>query len=208
MHPNTAVPPLARIIRLALVTCALIAAAGCQVKPAQMYRPGYDHMLTAEAWAARSPEDAVVIISGTTAQWDNVDVPGFGFENRPRLEVDWRTSYDVALVKPGQYQLRNILLDNFYAVDFAAISGLGQKATSKYATFTVKPGEIVYVGEFTVQSGQAAPGLCIASLFVRDNLAAVQAKLPTQVPYIAGKPIATSLVRIEENNIRFPAPCN
>jgi hypothetical protein len=180
--------------------------AGCQANPAQMYRTGYDKMLTPQRWAARSPDQAVVIIGGASAVWHKADDPGYAFQNRPRYKLGWTQGYDVALVQPGQYQLQTLVLGSDAFAAFGGISGLGQSASQNYATFTAGAGQVVYVGDFEAQINRLGVDLCIASLFVRNNKAQIGSSFQKNVPYVTG-PIATSLITLQQNDIRFPAPC-
>jgi hypothetical protein len=50
-------------------------------------------------------------------------------------------------------------------------------------------------------------GLCIAQMNVHDHSAAILPSFQSNVPYVTGQPVSTSLITIEQNNIRFPAPC-
>ena len=180
--------------------------AGCQANPANMYRTGYDRMLTPERWEARSPDQAVVIIGGAPAVWYKADDPGYAFQNRPRYKLGWAQGYDVALVQPGQYQLQTLVLGSNAFAAFGGISGLGQSASQHYATFTAGAGQVVYVGDFQAQVNQLGVDLCIASLFVRDNTAQLGPSFRKNVPYVTGQ-VSTSLITLQQNDIRFPAPC-
>jgi len=163
-------------------------------------------MLTPERWAARAPDQAVVIIGGASGVWYKADEPSYAFQNRPRYTLGWAQGYDVALVQPGQYQLQTLVLGSNAFASFGGISGLGQSASQNYATFSVGPGQVVYVGDFEAQVNQLGVDLCIASLFIRDNAQQITTSFKKNVPYVTG-PLSTSLITLQQNDIRFPAPC-
>jgi hypothetical protein len=56
----------------------------------------------------RQPDEAVVIIGGFPSVGENgrARVPP---ETRPRFTIGWTVGYDVALIKPGTYQLVTIV---------------------------------------------------------------------------------------------------
>ena len=57
--------------------------AGCKMNPADLYQKGYDKRLTEKAWAARQPDEAVVIIGGYPSVWQKMGEPGTNSRRGP-----------------------------------------------------------------------------------------------------------------------------
>ena len=180
-----------------------IALAGCAVNPAQLYRTGYDKRLTAERWAAHQPSDVVVIISGYPSVWQNADDTSYAFEARQRFKIDWNHYFDVALVKPGTYQLQTIVRPTGSFADFGGFQGLGAVSGPVIASFKAAPGEVVYVGDFDAEVLIEGIANCSASLSTRDLSRSVGQAFAKQVPYVQRNP-KTDLMTIVEPLIRFP----
>lgn len=197
-----------RRVRISLTVAALmlgIALAGCKTNPADLYRTGYDKMLTPKRWADRKPDDAVVIIGGYPSVWQKAGENSYMFEARPRYSIDWSLGYDVALVEAGTYQLQTIVLlsTGGQFADFGGFRGLGAASGPVIASFKVGPGEVVYVGNLGVEVVIEAIGTCSASLRESDSSTRVAAAFAKQVPYVERTP-GTSLMTIVEPLIRFP----
>jgi hypothetical protein len=187
-----------------LVTPLLaVALAGCAVNPAQLYRTGYDKRLTAERWAAHQPSDVVVIISGYPSVWQNADDTSYAFEARQRFKIDWNHYFDVALVKPGTYQLQTIVRPTGSFADFGGFQGLGAVSGPVIASFKAAPGEVVYVGDFDAEVLIEGIADCSANLSTRDHSRSVGQAFAKQVPYVQRAP-KTELITIVEPLIRFP----
>jgi len=180
-----------------------IVLAGCAVNPAELYRTGYDKRLTAERWAAHKPSDAVVIISGYPSVWQNADDTSYAFEARQRFKIDWNHYFDVALVKPGTYQLQTIVRPTGSFADFGGFQGLGAVSGPVIASFKAAPGEVVYVGDFDAEVLIEGIANCAASLSTRDLSRSVGQAFAKQVPYVQRTP-KTDLITIVEPLIRFP----
>jgi len=101
--------PRAPFLMIATALLLGVALAGCQTNPADMYKTGYDKRLTADSWAARAPDEAVVIIGGYSSVWQKSSEKGYTFETRPRFKVGLFGGYDAALVKAGTYELETIV---------------------------------------------------------------------------------------------------
>ena len=193
-------------IRMAVLMMAAlllgVALAGCKMNPADMYETGYDKRLTAKKWAARHPDEAVVIIGGYPSVWQKADETSYAFETRPRFSLGWSGGYDVALVKAGTYQLATIVGVGGFA-EFSGFSGLGAASGPVIASFEVRPGQVVYVGNFNAQVDEEVPGQCWADMKVKDASTKVVPAFAKQVPYVGVVP-TTGLLTIVESFIRFP----
>ena len=186
---------------LLIVGILLAGLGGC--KTSDMYRPAYDKRLTAQTWAARGPEDAVVVVGGYPSVWQKAGDTGYAFETVQRFEVDWNRKYDVALVKAGTYELQTIVLAGGQFAAFGGFSGLGAAHGPVIASFTVGPGEVVYVGDLDAEVLVEGISNCAATLTERDSSKSVAAAFRKQVPYVERDP-KTSLMTIKESLIRFP----
>ena len=142
---------------------------GCQSNPAALYRTGYDKALTPQRWAARSPGDAVVIIGGYHSVWQKANEPSYAFESRQRFTIDWTHGYDVALVKPGSYQLQTLVLPTGSFAEFGGFQGLGAASGAVIASFDVGPGEVVYVGDLDAEVLIEGMGTCAANLSSKNS---------------------------------------
>jgi len=191
----------------ALVTAgALLLAAtlvGCKTNSAMMYRTGYDKMLTQQNWAARKPDEGVVLMGGYPSVWQKADEPSYAFETRQRFRIDWTHGYDAAIVKAGRYQLQTIVLGGGNWAAFGGFKGLGASSSSVFATFEVGAGEVVYIGDFEADVLTEGYANCAATLSVKDAAKLVTASLPKQIPYLQGAP-RTNLMSIEQSLVRFP----
>ena len=194
-----------RRMSLLLVAAGLLLGAmlsGCKVNPADLYQTGYDKRLTEKNWAARAPDEAVVIIGGYPSVWQKAGEKGYAFETRPRFTLGWSGGYDVALVKAGTYELQTIVGIGGFA-DFGGYSGLGAASGPVIASFEVGPGQVVYVGTLNVQIEEDVPSECWADLKVRDASTKVVPAFAKQVPYVKEVP-KSALLTIKESFIRFP----
>jgi hypothetical protein len=205
MHYST--PARAALDRRTLLVVAAtllsFALTGCKINPADMYRTGYDKMLTPEGWSTRKPDDAVVVMGGFPSIWQRADDPSYMFEARPRLSIDWSHGYDVALVKAGTYQLQTIVMQTGAFADFGGFQGLGAASGPVIASFEVGPGEVVYVGDFRALVIVEGVGTCSANLSVDDSSKAVSTAFAKQVAYVKQVP-KTRLLTIKESLIRYP----
>jgi hypothetical protein len=188
-----------------LAAMLLLAAtlAGCKINPADMYRAGYDKMLTPQNWAARKPDEAVVLMGGYPSVWQKADEASYAFETRPRFTIDWTHGFDAAIVKAGTYQLQTIVLSAGRWADFGGFKGLGVASGPVIASFEVGPGEVVYVGDLEANVLNEGIGECAATLSMRDSAKLMTTALPKQIPYMQPEP-KTSLMKIVESVIRFP----
>lgn len=186
---------------LLMASVLLACVAGC--KTANMYRPGYDKRLTEQTWAARAPEDAVVIVGGYPSVWQKAGDPSYAFETVQRFEIDWNRKYDVALVKAGTYELQTIVQGGGQFAAFGGFAGLGAAHGPVIASFAVGPGEVVYVGDLDAEVLVEGISNCAATLTERDSSKSVAAAFRKQVPYVEREP-KTSLMTIKESLIRFP----
>ncbi len=175
--------------------------AGC--KTADMYRTGYDKTLTSQNWAARKPDEAVIIIGGYPSVWHIADGPSYGFEARQRFRIDWTHGFDAVIVQAGTYQLQTIVLGGGNWAAFGGFSGLGAASGPVIASFKVEPGEVAYVGDLEAEVLTEGYANCAAALSVKDSSKVVTAALSKQVPYLQREP-KTSLMDIKESLIRFP----
>jgi hypothetical protein len=196
---------LLRTPALLAASCILLGAvlSGCKTNPADMYRTGYDKRLTEETWAARAPDEAVVVIGGSPSVWQKAGETGYAFETRPRFTEGWTVGYDVALVKAGTYQLQTIVGQSGSFADLGGYSGLGAASGPVIASFDAGPGQIVYVGNLNAQVEQEVPGQCWVDFKVKDGAAQVLPAFAKQVPYVKEVP-KSALMTIEESFIRFP----
>jgi hypothetical protein len=174
---------------------------GC--KTAGMYRTGYDKALTAQNWAARKPDEGVVIIGGYPSVWQKSLDLYYAFETRQRFRIDWTHGFDAAIVKAGTYQLQTIVLGGGNWAAFGGFQGLGAAPGPVIASFEVSAGEVVYVGDLEAEVLTEGIGNCAASLSVKDSAKLVTASLPKLIPYLKTEP-KVSLMEIKESLIRFP----
>ena len=177
--------------------------AGCKMNPADLYQKGYDKRLTEKAWAARQPDEAVVIIGGFPSVWQKMGEPGYQFEMRPRFTIGWSIGYDVALIKPGTYQLVTIVGPGGTFADFGGFSGLGAVSDKVIGSFQVNPGQVVYVGNLKAEVEVDVPGQCWADLSVKDGGAQILPSFAKEVPYVKEVP-KSALLTINQSFIRFP----
>lgn len=195
-----------RMVQFLVATAAVgVALTGCKVSPSMDYTPGYDRMLTAQNYPARTPDLAVVIVGGGPAVWQKADEPSYAFETRPRYSGGSR-GYDVALVKPGLYQLQTVVLGSGQLAQFGGFSGLGVSSSSAYASFGVAPGEVVYVGDLAVDIVTLDRQECNATLSMRDSSWDVDTAFAKQFPYVEQKP-RTNLMSVMQSEVRFPGDC-
>ena len=180
-----------------------LALSGCKTNPADLYQSGYDKRLTAERWAARAPDEAVVVIGGYPSVWQKSDEKGYAFETRPRISLGWNSGYDVALVKAGTYELETILAANGSFADFGGIRGLGAASGPVIASFEVGPGQVVYVGNLDAPIQTDTATQCWVDLSVKNSAPEVVASFAKEIPYVKTVPV-TSLFTVKESFIRFP----
>ncbi len=197
--------PRAPFLMIATALLLGVALAGCQTNPADMYKTGYDKRLTADSWAARAPDEAVVIIGGHSSVWQKSGEKGYTFETRPRFKVGLFGGYDAALVKAGTYQLETIVGAGGNFADFSGFkwSTGGPPSGSVIASFEVGPGQVVYVGNLDALVRIEDIGTCWADFSVSDASPHVTASFAKRVPYVTAVPI-TDLLTVKENSIRFP----
>jgi len=186
-----------------LMAAALSLSALTACKTADLYRSGYDKTLTQQSWANRAPDSAVVIIGGYRSVWQKADEPGSAFEARPRFKIDWTHSFDVALLKPGTYQLQTLVLPDGSFAEFGGFQGLGAKYDAAIASFQAGPGQVVYVGDLDAMILAEGIGNCSASLSSGNTYAGVVGAFAKQVPYVAQQP-AVNLMTIAQPLVRFP----
>lgn len=180
-----------------------VALAGCKTNPANLYQTGYDKRLTAERWAARTPDEAVVVIGGYPSVWQKSDEKGYAFETRPRITLGWSGGYDVVLVKAGTYEMQTILGANGSFADFGGIRGLGAASGPVIASFEVGPGQVVYVGNLNAPIQVDGATQCWVDLSVANAAPHVTESFAKQVPYVTAVPV-TALMTVKESFIRFP----
>jgi hypothetical protein len=180
-----------------------VALAGCKTNPAALYQTGYDKQLTARNWAARAPDEAVVVIGGYPSVWQKADEKGFAFETRPRFPLGWGSGYDVALVKAGTYQMVTIVGMNGSFADFGGITGLGAASGPVIASFEVGPGQVVYVGNLNAPIQVDGATQCWVDLSVTNAAPHVTDSFAKEVPYVTVAP-TNALMTIKQSFIRFP----
>ena len=180
---------------------SLGALTGC--KSADLYRSGYDKMLTQKNWSTRAPNDAVVIVGGYRAVWQKADDPSYAFETRQRFKIDWTHTFDAALVKAGTYQLQTLVQADGSFAEFGGFQGLGAKYDAAIASFQVGPGEVVYVGDLDALVLMEGIGTCSASLSTGNSYAAVVGAFAKQVPYVGRQP-TINMMTINQPLVRFP----
>ncbi len=202
--------PLSRSVRAALsalLTASMLllatALTGCKTNPAEMYRTGYDKTLTSQNWAARRPDEGVVVIGGYPSVWQKADEPSYAFETRQRFKIDWTHGFDAAIVKAGTYQLQTIVLGGGNWAAFGGFKGLGVESAPMIGSFEVSAGEVVYVGDLEADVLTEGYANCAATLSVKDSAKLVAAALPKQIHYLQREP-STSLISIEQSLVRFP----
>lgn len=178
--------------------------AGCQTNPADMYKTGYDKRLTADSWAARAPDEAVVIVGGTSSVWQKSGDKGYTFEMRPRFKVGLFGGYDAALVKAGTYQLETIVGAGGNFADFGGFrwSTGDSQSGAVIASFEVGPGQVVYLGNLNALVRIEDLGTCWADFSVSDASPHVAASFAKEVPYVIEVPII-ALLTVKENSVRF-----
>jgi len=186
-----------------LMTAVLLLGTLSGCKTADLYRPGYDKRLTPEAWSNRAPNDAVVIIGGYRSVWQKADDPSYQFEVRQRFKIDWTHTFDVALLRPGTYQLQTLVLPDGSFAEFGGFQGLGAKDAAVMASFQVGPGEVVYVGGLDALVLVEGIGNCSANLSVQDTYAGVVSAFAKQLPYV-GKQPTINMMTINQSLVRFP----
>jgi len=177
--------------------------AGCKTNTANWYRTGYDKRLTAQNWAARKPDEGVVIIGGYPSVWQKSLDLYYAFETRQRFKIDWTHGFDAAIVRAGTYQLQTIVLGGGNWAAFGGFQGLGAASGPVIASFEVGAGEVVYVGDLEAEVLNEGIANCAASLSVKDSAKLVTASLPKLIPYLKTEP-KVSLMEIKESLIRFP----
>lgn len=185
-----------------LVAAAVLLGTLTACKTADLYRSGYDKRLTEQTWAARGPGDAVVIIGGYRSVWQNADDPSYQFEVRQRFKIDWTHTFDVALIKPGTYQLQTLVLPDGSFAEFGGFQGLGAKSGT-IATFTVTAGQVVYVGDLDAMVLPEGVGNCAANLSVANSYMGVLKTFAKQVPYVQAQP-TVNIMTISQPLVRFP----
>jgi hypothetical protein len=186
-----------------LMTTALLLGALTGCKTADLYRTGYDKRLTEQAWANRAPDDAVVIIGGYRSVWQKADDASYSFETRQRFKIDWTHTFDVALLKPGTYQLETLVLPDGSFAEFGGFQGLGAKDAAVMASFQVGPGEVVYVGDLDALVLVEDLGTCSANLSAQNTYVGVVSAFAKQVPYVGRQP-TINMMTINQSLVRFP----
>jgi hypothetical protein len=186
-----------------LLTAVLLLGALTGCKTADLYRSGYDKRLTEQTWATRAPDDAVVIIGGYRSVWQKADDPGYTFETAQRFKIDWTHTFDAALVRPGTYQLQTLVQADGSFAEFGGFQGLGAKYDAILASFTVGPGEVVYVGDLNAEVLMEGIGTCAASLSVGNSYAGVVSVFAKQVAYVGRQPTVNLMV-LNQPLVRFP----
>ena len=199
--------PRAAFLLMATALSLGVSLAGCQTNPSEMYKAGYDKRLTAASWAARAPDEAVVIIGGSASVWQKSGENTYQFETRVRFRVGMFHGYDAALVKAGTYHLETLVADSGNFADFSAFrwSTVGARSESVIASFEVGPGQVVYVGNLDAVTRADVPGDCWASFSVSDSSSAMVASFAKEVPYVKSVPV-TALLTIKDNPVRFHCP--
>jgi hypothetical protein len=184
-----------------------VALAGCKANPAALYKTGYDKRLTAASWAARAPDEAVVIIGGSPSVWQKSGEKTYTFETQPRFRVGLFGGYDAALVKAGTYQLETIVGADGHFADFSGFrwSTADSASDSVLASFEVGPGQVVYVGNLEAVGRTEELGDCWAYFSVSNSSPHVIASFAKKVPYVAAVP-TTALLTVMENSARFHCP--
>jgi len=192
-------------VTAALLLC--VALTGCQTNPTALYKTGYDKRLTAASWAARAPDEAVVIIGGTPSVWQKSGEKTYTFETQPRFRVGLFGGYDAALVKAGTYQLETIVGADGHFAEFSGFrwSTADSASDSVIASFEVGPGQVVYVGNLESVGRTEELGDCWVMFSVSDSSTHVIASFTKQVPYVTAVPI-TALLTVMENSVRFHCP--
>lgn len=193
---------------LQMIAAALllgVALAGCKTNPAGMYKAGFDKSLTESSWAARAPDEAVVIIGGYPSVWQKSDDKNYAFEARLRFKVGWFGGYDVALVKAGTYQLATLVGAGGGVADFGGFNWgtVGAAPSSEIANFEVGPGEVIYVGNLDALIRVEDLGSCWANFSVSNSSLHVVPSFAMEVPYVKAVP-KTVLLKLEQNAVRFP----
>ena len=180
------------------------ALAGCQTNPSYGYKTSYDKRLTAASWAARAPDEALVIIGGHPSVWQKSDEKGYAFETRPRFKMGLFGGYDAALVKPGTYHLETLVGAGGNFADFGAFGWSTEDASSRanIASFEVGPGQVVYVGNLDAAVTIEEPGTCWAAFSVSDASPHVITSFAKESSYVTAVP-GTALLTVLQNSIRF-----
>src|SRR3954471_12674960 len=177
---------------------------GCQTNVPYKYKAGYDKRLTADSWATRAPDDALVIIGGDSSVWQKSDEKGYAFETRPRFKVGLFGGYDAVLLKAGTYHLETLVGAGGNFADFSAYRWSTENAASrsKIASFEVGPGQVVYVGNLDALVTVEDIGTCCAAFSVSDASPHVIASFAKEGSYVTTVP-ATTLLTLLQNSIRF-----
>ena len=199
--------PRAPFLTIAAALLLCVALTGCQTNPTARYKSGYDKRLTANTWAARAPDEAVVIIGGSSSVWQKSGEKAYRFETQPRYQLGFFGAYDAALVKAGTYQLVTTVGQDGNFTDFSGFrwSTADASSDSVIASFEVGPGQVVYVGNLDVVGRMEALGDCWAMFSVSDSSTHVIASFAKQVPYVTAVP-TTALLTVLENSVRFHCP--
>lgn len=195
----------ASLLMIAVALMLGVALTGCKTNPADMYKTGYDRQLTAKSWAARAPDEAVVIIGGFPSVWQKSDEKGYAFEARLRFKVGWFGGYDVALVKAGTYQLATLVGAGGGFADFGGFKWgtVGASPSSQIASFEVGPGQVVYVGNLDALIRVEDLGSCWANFSVSNSSPHVVPSFAKQVSYVTAVP-KIALLTLEQDAVRFP----
>ena len=177
---------------------------GCQTNQAYGYKAGYDKRLTADSWATRAPDEALVIIGGHPSVWQKSDDKAYTFETRPRFKVGLFGGYDAVLLKAGTYHLDTLVGAGGNFADFSAYRWSTEDASSRsrIASFEVSPGQVVYVGNLDALVTVEDVGTCWAAFSVSDASPHVIPSFAKEGSYVAAVP-GTTLLTVSQNSIRF-----
>ena len=193
--------------RIAVAVTMLLALTACQ-SPGARTIPVGERTLTEERYAARSAEDAVVImgVSGNATRWRRVDDSGYTFEMWPRFKLSWDNSYDAVLVKAGSYRLQTVVTSPDGTADIGGYAGLGNEPGQEIAGFTVGPGQVVYVGDLDTQVGTEMRTECYIDFSLTNTYGTVLIGLPKNIPYLSQKPTA-DLMNLTKTQLFYPGAC-
>ena len=198
-RPRTLIP----MIVAALLSA--VALTGCKTIPDERYKAGYDKALTADSWATRTPDQAVVIIGGYPSVWQKADEASYAFEARPRYKVGLFGWYDVALVKAGTYQLETIVGADGTFADFSGFNQgrVGTAPVTAIASFEVGAGQVIYLGDLNALVRVEDYASCVAVLSVSSSAPHVLPLFAKQFPYVKVVP-KTGLLTVEQDGVPFP----
>src|SRR3954469_2028833 len=177
---------------------------GCQTTQSYGYKAGYDKRLTADSWATRGQDEALVIIGGHPSVWQKSDDKAYAFETRPRFKVGLFGGYDAVLLKAGTYHLDTLVGAGGNFADFSAYRWSTEDASSRsrIASFAVGPGQVIYVGNMDALVTVEDVGTCWAAFSVSDASPHVMPSFAKEVSYVTTVP-GTTLLTVSQNSIRF-----